>query len=346
MAAGSHIFSNIKFEFIECFLVITRTSLIEFKIYGTHELTRNNWENVEFTCIQQKDHFRLELIKYSNFSYFKIDFYGEEVEYKNIVFKRHIPKNILEIKKFLKSKKATFLGCARDCETSIGDSIKIIQYMGSFFGSFSTSIIENDSRDGTAKVLNSANSQINLTLHTFRNFDTFFLKRTERLSFCRNFLLNLSKTIQSDYVIVIDLDGIVKDVSETGFLSNFAFADCWDACFPVSNPYYDLWAFRHSSILPADYYEHEGKFPAVIGPENILRLKAIPIRNLHFQTFKGWLEVDSAFGGVGIYKTDLYHRGKYFGLKNNKEICEHVIFHQTLKAIGAKLYINPNFNIS
>ena len=56
------------------------------------------------------------------------------------------------------------------------------------------------------------------------------------------------------------------------------------------------------------------------------------------------IEVDSAFGGIGIYKIECSQIAKYSGLnKDGIQFCEHVYFHSSLKRKGKKLFILPGF---
>jgi len=64
----------------------------------------------------------------------------------------------------------------------------------------------------------------------------------------------------------------------------------------------------------------------------------ISIKNTHNPIL-----VDSAFGGLGIYKKNLMVQSRYIGLSsNNEEICEHVSFNEKLTHLGYKLYIIPS----
>jgi hypothetical protein len=49
------------------------------------------------------------------------------------------------------------------------------------------------------------------------------------------------------------------------------------------------------------------------------------------------LEVNSAFGGLGIYKTAAYLASEYSG-----EDCEHVPFHARMKEKGWSVFLNPS----
>jgi hypothetical protein len=61
------------------------------------------------------------------------------------------------------------------------------------------------------------------------------------------------------------------------------------------------------------------------------------------QSNSDWIEVDSAFGGLGVYKRDVIRLAKYVGInETGGEVCEHVPFHKFLKVNqSANIYINP-----
>ena len=55
-----------------------------------------------------------------------------------------------------------------------------------------------------------------------------------------------------------------------------------------------------------------------------------------------WIEVDSAFGGLAIYKRDAIFGQFYIGINSTgSETCEHVSFHKELRSLGKKIFINP-----
>jgi hypothetical protein len=67
------------------------------------------------------------------------------------------------------------------------------------------------------------------------------------------------------------------------------------------------------------------------------------------------VEVDSAFGGLGIYRMEYFSRGSnpYLGSKMKLlpwerkikfvrwQCCEHVHFHQGIRSIGGRLFVLP-----
>ena len=55
-----------------------------------------------------------------------------------------------------------------------------------------------------------------------------------------------------------------------------------------------------------------------------------------------WLEVDSSFGGLGVYKKAVMCESEYIGLYDNgMEVCEHVPFHLRIRGSGKNIFINP-----
>jgi hypothetical protein len=54
-----------------------------------------------------------------------------------------------------------------------------------------------------------------------------------------------------------------------------------------------------------------------------------------------WIEVDSAFGGLAIYRREALLAGRYRGMTDAGPICEHVPLHAELRAQGYRIFINP-----
>jgi len=57
-----------------------------------------------------------------------------------------------------------------------------------------------------------------------------------------------------------------------------------------------------------------------------------------------WIEVDSAFGGLAIYRRQALVGARYNGLDGQgAEICEHATLHAKLRTNGHRIFINPKF---
>ena len=117
--------------------------------------------------------------------------------------------------------------------------------------------------------------------------------------------------------------------------------------------YYDMWTLRHKTICPVDVWEEildykiKNKVTDEIAYESTLKK-----RKFNLDENDSPLEVDSAFGGFGIYKMNyvLKNKNSYVGSKTKKidenhtikwQVCEHVQFNIGIKNIGGKLYILP-----
>ena len=83
--------------------------------------------------------------------------------------------------------------------------------------------------------------------------------------------------------------------------------------------------------------------PAVFSQKDIEKLQVTKFHLFNFKNLSGWLEVDSAFGGMGLYKSSAFQQSRYFGMEDGQEICEHLSFHHHAKLLGATFFINPSF---
>jgi hypothetical protein len=55
-----------------------------------------------------------------------------------------------------------------------------------------------------------------------------------------------------------------------------------------------------------------------------------------------WIPVDSAFGGLGIYRRSILSGARYSGADEDGDgTCEHVPLNNQLRARGARIFINP-----
>jgi hypothetical protein len=209
-------------------------------------------------------------------------------------------------------------------------------------------IFENDSIDDTKTVLNGLKENEKIKIIQKDGLDERFPFRTERISFARNTLFNEVKKIGSDYFCTMDLDGVIGDDFDfEGFLTNFHYDECWDAVFPANtDKYYDIWTLRHPDICPGDYERQMNAMDPVFSDAIIFDACLTNLQKMDLQKLKGWLQVSSAFGGMGVYKTNSFIHSNYFGTKEGYEVSDHVAFHLKAVESGALLYINPKFLVT
>ncbi|CAN0594677.1 unnamed protein product [Ectocarpus sp. 12 AP-2014] len=244
--------------------------------------------------------------------------------------------------------KSDFLvvGTVRDVEKSLPSDInRLINAIGKTKG-LKWFLVESDSSDNTVQVLEDLQNKLsNFRFISLGNLSNILQNRTDRLAFCRNRYVEEIKTQYQniDYVIISDLDNLNQKLTSLSIESCFT-KNHWDMCSANQNgPYYDLWALRHKIWCPNDCWETFHFFNKYLNNEEINMQNHIYSKMIKIPSNSPWIEVDSAFGGIAIYKRWVFDYGIYKGLNNdNSSICEHVFFHSLIKKNGAKLFINPN----
>jgi hypothetical protein len=253
-----------------------------------------------------------------------------------------------EIRMELSQKSIALLGLARDCQDAVLASIEILRSVGSLFGKHVIHICENDSIDQTDAQLQPLADTGRITLHSFPGLSSTLTRRTERLAFLRNYLNEIATSMTDlDYVFWMDMDSYSKsELSLKGLLSCFQCNDAWDAVFPAMNGfYYDIWALRHKRMWPSDcMIDINSEWDLALGSA-VVSQAPVHVRQIAAHHLCGWLPVDSAFGGMAIYKADACRNGRYVGLIDEQEVCEHVSFNQSIVENGGKLWINPEFRV-
>lgn len=252
------------------------------------------------------------------------------------------PRSPDDIRAGLRGKRIALLGTARDCAAALPASIAKLQEIGSLFGHAQIHVYENDSADGTGALLDAMMRDGLLHAQREQGIAALMPARTERLAYARNRLLDhvLARGAW-DYVCWADLDGLVGPrFSIDGFLGCFQNEAAWDAVFPLTAPiYYDIWALRAEHFATGDYVA-DGRHRLHAGLQDGRQLH-VAVQLLAPGKVRGWIPVRSAFGGFGLYKAEAARRGRYAGLRDGEEICEHVPYHEALVASGARLYLNP-----
>lgn len=250
--------------------------------------------------------------------------------------------------KDISNAKILIVGLVRNCESQIEKEFNIINMAFSDAQSLSWLVIESDSEDATVEVLKKLKSKNDFNFISLGKLSLGHPKRTDRIAKCRNRYLEEvrfnKKYHDIDYVVVADLDGVNSELTATAVKSCWDRGTTWDACFAnQSTAYYDIFALRHKIWCPNDCLETQNflikhgisKFKA--------RQSAIFSRMIKIKASEKPIEVESAFGGLGIYTKSALIDAEYNGLTlSGEEICEHVNLHAQMRKNGAKLYIMPS----
>jgi len=239
------------------------------------------------------------------------------------------------------------VGLVRDCASTLKSEVSLLKAALAKAKNVYWLLIESDSTDETLATLE----------ETARHLDNFrFISlgalgaelslRTERLAFCRNAYLNELCTNQLyhdvQYVIVADFDGLNTRITEEAILSCWERKD-WDVCTANQDgPYYDIWALRHDDWCANDCWAQHRFLSRYEADEGRLMYACVYAKMITLPFNAEWVEVDSAFGGLAIYRRKAIEQANYIGLNDEgAEICEHVLFHRQLRQRGYRIFINP-----
>ncbi len=207
-------------------------------------------------------------------------------------------------------------------------------------------LVESGSSDGSLEVLESTKEKNLSFQYKSIQLDPGF-SRTQNMATARNeYLKYLEKDSNYgnyDYVVVADFNCLNNKIVATAVQS------CWDqqiwdvVTANQSGRYYDIWALRHPFWSPNDCWadlEFRRKYQKF--PELALAY-SVRSRMIKIPKNSSWIEVDSSFGGLGIYKANLFSlSGRYIGTTSDgNPVCEHVSFHENLKQHGKRIFINP-----
>lgn len=247
----------------------------------------------------------------------------------------------------LKNKELVIAGLARDCAHSLPRLLEVFRGLGAHFERRHYIFLENDSLDQTRPILKQfAKQEAACHFKTFPKLSRTHAKRTDRLAFLRNHIVDLAfdKVDRPDeaFLLLLDLDGANADVDTARILGHIArFDGRWAGLFAnQSDIYYDLWAFRHPTLCPYDIWEKVRNRPDRMSYEEALDAYIEPVRR-RFDPDMGLVNVDSAFGGLGLYHLGSVAGCRYKGLdEEDEEICEHVAFNLDIGAKGGQLFID------
>lgn len=246
--------------------------------------------------------------------------------------------------------KAVFAGCARSCAPFVDAVLANLEALGSTYDAFEVVIVENDSVDDTRRRLRDfARSRPNVRLVEADGLDQAHPKRGDRLAVARNLYMEVVREpyyADCDDLVVLDFDDV-----NCGPIDPAAFREArrwlWKepnrrGVFANSAPfYYDIWALRHPTWCPDDCWAQVRRTQAALGVNEAVR-RYVASRQIMIAPTARPILVDSAFGGIGIYRREATLEGTYVGLDpNGHETCDHVAFNATVKGSDGVLAIYP-----
>ena len=260
--------------------------------------------------------------------------------------------------------KVAIVGTISNVENELGNDLEQLINALADFNVSNIFLVESDSTDQTSILLEKLISKhSNLKYAKLGNLKDQIPHRIDRIRFCRNYYVQWIRENYTahlwDYVVVADLDGMNKKIKSAGINSCFLSTISWDAVFANQKyGYYDIYALRHAVWMQYDCFRVLNIMKKKLG----LWLLARPIRSFLFKRiyfdqlrkkliynkmFKipvtsEWIQIDSAFGGLAIYRTELFLKNDYSMICDRGFIrSEHIDFHEKCIKDDYKLFINP-----
>lgn len=267
--------------------------------------------------------------------------------------------------------RCVIIGCAKNVAGQLPKTLEKIEAIRALWLEAAVVIAENGSIDGTKRLLDDYRVKPHTHILTLDTSANAIPSRTQRLALIRNTLLDFVHATYPtyDYVLMADMDGVLDTFHPESLALAFKPSmPTWDALFAnVRGSYYDVWALR-SKFLEFEYdcwdmVRHSmvqfGISRADARQGFVLNKQiTIPINP------RTLLPVESAFGGLGLYRLSKTKDCHYVGLTQecsckgvldfvsgsgvslNKnpcapETCEHVAFHRDMVSKhGAKMFIH------
>lgn len=240
-------------------------------------------------------------------------------------------------------KKLVICLLAKDCRINLERNIPEIENLAHCFQETVIVIVENDSTDGTGELIdfwikNSALQIIRLK----PSEDLSKLSRIERMVVLRNEYINYCKqNIKDfDYAIVIDAD--LYQIKHKQILEQMEWApEDWSGLFAYGQFFYHIFG-RNINLR---YYDFLAYVPQRATENKFTTRELFANFHILYKQIKKnkYVECDSGFGGIGVYKYKAFISTLYSTIANPKRpnlpfICEHVLFNKQISEYG-KLYI-------
>ena len=243
-------------------------------------------------------------------------------------------------------------GIIKNVERRINKEVRRIESkLQKYFELVSFELIESDSDDKTLINLDGLKSKkSNFDYQTFGKLSQIIPSRIDRLRYCRNKYVEQIRKIPSstkpNFVLVVDFD--IKNNS-LNFEKLFHFVAVtnqnWDAIFcNQSGRYFDVYALRSEGWCDQDCFLEAKKLAISIGWEKARDVAIWTKMKKINQNSHQLIKVTSAFGGMALYKTEVFQRFNY-------ELCdgvhpsesEHISLHKKIADIGGQMFIHPGF---
>lgn len=244
------------------------------------------------------------------------------------------------------------VGLARNVERTLDKEVRRLRkILSQIYSSVDFFIVESDSSDRTVAVLNSiATSQGEFSFQTLGNLKLVYQQRIDRLRFCRNSYVAevRARLLHHPYlyseVFVVDFDIKNLKLTRESVIQALSTKGQWDALFAnQTGRYFDILALRKEGWCNSDCMVEVFNLMKVGVPREEAQEKEIWSKMRRLNPKLDPIPVDSAFGGLGIYKPWVFLEFDYSigDLNLNISESEHIAFHRQICNAGGRLFIHP-----
>ena len=239
------------------------------------------------------------------------------------------------------------VGIVKDISSTIKKDYENLKAALNRFTEIQWFLVESNSADDSKAALAEINNFDSSFRFTSVQEEQLELSRFPAMARARNVYLeelrNNPAYSNCSHVVVADFNNLNNLINADAIETCFK-RDDWDICCAnQEGPYYDIWALRHHLWSPNDCWQELDFLRKYIRyPERSLYL-ALHSRMIRIPRNSDWIEVESAFGGLAIYKREVITLSDYQAYDESGKItCEHVPFHKGLREKDKRIFINPS----
>jgi len=243
--------------------------------------------------------------------------------------------------------RALVVGTARNASVNIvTDLLRIVNSLDTIIPTFGF-VVESDSDDATVSMLDDLSKRDSrIRFISLGQVAPQIPDRIARLRYCRNAYVHEIREnpdyAECDLVVVADLDGINTKIS-TKYLEWALSSEVqWDAMAAnQSARYYDILALRHPLWSPNNWLKEAEWLEPFLG-EKAAKRHSMADRMIRIPSNLPPIQVDSAFGGLCIYKRWVFDECDYSeDVAEAADEIDHVTLHRKVRVAKGRIFIHP-----
>lgn len=227
-------------------------------------------------------------------------------------------------------KNVLIVGVVRNIASTLELDIARLRQAFSGFNKIFFFLVESDSNDKSIKILHEMSvKEPDFKFVSLGSLKEVFPLRTERLAHARNsYLEAFEKEPQykdCEFLAVTDFNNLNKLLNREAIDEVFADSYWSVRTANQTGPYYDIWALRHPLWSPNDCWEDLEFLRQYVKFPELALYASVNSRMIRIPADSNPIVVESAFGGLAIYKREVLLGKRYSGIgETGREICEHV----------------------